>query len=659
APLAIVPPRRAPSDRAHRAGARRARRGDHPSADPRRRRRARGAGRARRGRPPLHRVARGRARRLAPHPARAPGEHPVRQHAADPRGGRAAGCAAAAHLLRRADHRRELRAHRRALLRLREGRGRERVRAALPLRRGHRRRDPAHRRRPLAERRRALEHRRHPHGLREHAPQRRRPRPVRDEPARPAQRPAGAAGERGRVGGVRLVARRPPAARERVPLGEPERAAPRRRGHRPPDAAAPRRARHRGLRRGAVRARRARGLSHHRQGGGVPAAGLPRPRHPPPHDAHRRHPVGRGGLRPLARWAHARLRDQRGRRVAALPHGHRHPPGAAGGRGAGGGGRGRALAPRLARGGVHRGVGPQPERRVLGGPRHRARDALDRERAGRARGRGAGRARAGALAELRRARDQRLLLPPARALRRQAPRAHQHPRRPRGAVAPRLPGAHQLLHQRAGRGRDLPERPRLHRLRQDVREARQRRAARGLGEGHRRAARLGGPAARARRRPRDGHRRQLRRLHDARGGHHLQRPHLLLARRGGDLELQHLPQEHRELPARPAPRRVRRRARPAPPRLLREDRPAQQRAPHHQAALRGAGRQRPARAAHGGRADGGPREAERQPRLVPHGHRRGARLPQEGERRLPVLRHHAVRAAVPAARSGARAGAAV
>ena len=136
----------------------------------------------------------------------------------------------------------------------------------------------------------------------------------------------------------------------------------------------------------------------------------------------------------------------------------------------------------------------------------------------------------------------------------------QHPRRARGPVAPGLPGPQQLLPGRAGRGRAVPERARLDGLRQELRQARQRRAARGLGEGHRRAARLDPDAQGPRRVARDGDRRQLRRLHDARGGDALRREAALRARRRRDLELRDVPAEHRVLPARPAPRRVRRRA---------------------------------------------------------------------------------------------------
>ena len=133
---------------------------------------------------------------------------------------------------------------------------------------------------------------------------------------------------------------------------------------------------------------------------------------------------------------------------------------------------------------------------------------------------------------------------------------------PEGQSRPGFLGRGNYLHGRARRRRDLPERARLDGLRQDLPEARQRRAARGLRQGHRRAARLDRDAPGSRRRARDGHGRQLRRLHDAGGGHALRRPAPLRARRRRDLELRHLPGEHRGLPARPAARRVRRRARP-------------------------------------------------------------------------------------------------
>ena len=71
-----------------------------------------------------------------------------------------------------------------------------------------------------------------------------------------------------------------------------------------------------------------------------------------------------------------------------------------------------------------------------------------------------------------------------------------------------------------------------------------------------------------------------------------------LGRRRRHLQLRDVPRAHRELPPRPAPRRVRRRARSRDARVPREDRAAQQRRQDHQAALRGPGQERPARALH-------------------------------------------------------------
>ena len=105
-----------------------------------------------------------------------------------------------------------------------------------------------------------------------------------------------------------------------------------------------------------------------------------------------------------------------------------------------------------------------------------------------------------------------------------AARDHQHPRRARGPGAARLHRAQQLLRERAGRGDDLPERARLVGFRQDVPQARQRRAARGFRTRHRRADRLDQGAAVPRRLAHHGHGRQLRRLHDARLRLPLRRP---------------------------------------------------------------------------------------------------------------------------------------
>ena len=67
--------------------------------------------------------------------------------------------------------------------------------------------------------------------------------------------------------------------------------------------------------------------------------------------------------------------------------------------------------------------------------------------------------------------------------------------------------------------------------------------------------------------------------------------------------------------------------------FLRADLAAEQRGEDHQAALRRAGAERPARAAQRGRADGRDREEERHAGLVPDGQGRGPRLRQEEERR--------------------------
>ena len=72
-------------------------------------------------------------------------------------------------------------------------------------------------------------------------------------------------------------------------------------------------------------------------------------------------------------------------------------------------------------------------------------------------------------------------------------------------------------------------------------------------------------------------RRQLRRLHGAGLADALRRPHPRRRRHRRHLALRHLPQEHRELPPRPAPRRVRRRARPGDAGGVRRDLAAQQR----------------------------------------------------------------------------------
>ena len=105
------------------------------------------------------------------------------------------------------------------------------------------------------------------------------------------------------------------------------------------------------------------------------------------------------------------------------------------------------------------------------------------------------------LEELRRPRDHRHRCVPAGALHRQAPGADR-----RSTAGPRRDakfgflGRAQLLRQRARHRRDPAERARLERLRQDLPLARRRHEARGLGQGHRRPARLDRHPAAARRR---------------------------------------------------------------------------------------------------------------------------------------------------------------
>ena len=146
------------------------------------------------------------------------------------------------------------------------------------------------------------------------------------------------------------------------------------------------------------------------------------------------------------------------------------------------------------------------------------------------------------------------------------------------------------------------------------------------------------PAA-TRRRSRHGHRRLLRRLHDARRRLELRRSHPLRARRRRHLEPRHLPQEHRELSPRPAPRRVRRRARSGHGRIHGTHRALEQRRQNHQAPLRRARRERSARAKNRSHPNRRHAQEARHARLVPDGERRRPRLREKEKRRLPVLRH--------------------
>ena len=122
------------------------------------------------------------------------------------------------------------------LLRLRQGRRRQRVRPALSLRRRRRPHHAAHRRRPLAERRRRLEHQGRPAGLRLDAAQRRRPRRLRDGPGAIRRPTSWCCRSPAAAGGARLVARRQPPAGDRVHLDHQEHAVAGRCGDRPEDA---------------------------------------------------------------------------------------------------------------------------------------------------------------------------------------------------------------------------------------------------------------------------------------------------------------------------------------------------------------------------------------------------------------------------------------
>jgi len=100
---------------------------------------------------------------------------------------------------------------------------------------------------------------------------------------------------------------------------------------------------------------------------------------------------------------------------------------------------------------------------------------------------------------------------------------------------------------------DRPQRPWVQRLWREVPQPRQRPQARGQRQGHRRAARLGGHAARPRREPGRGDRRLLWRLHGA-GDHD---PLFGSPGGGGEpvwhLQLDQLSGEHRSLPPRQSP----------------------------------------------------------------------------------------------------------
>ena len=274
-------------------------------------------------------------------------------------------------------------------------------------------------------------------------------------------------------------------------------------------------------------------------------------------------------------------------------------------------------------------------RRVLARRRHRQGRALDRERDGRPeRGQRspspsscAGRASTGA-------RSRGFLYRPAARFTGQRPVIINIHGGPEGQSRPGFLGRNNYFLNELGVAVVYPNVRGSIGIRQDVRDARQRHEARGLGQGHRRAPRLDRDAP-------DLDASRVMVTGGSYGGYmtlavatHYDARIALLARRRRDLELRDVPREHRELPARPAARRVRRRARPGDARV-----PAPKIAPvnnagtDHEAAVRGPGPQRPARAVHRVGADGRDRQEERRPGLVPARGRRGPRLRQEEERR--------------------------
>ena len=117
----------------------------------------------------------------------------------------------------------------------------------------------------------------------------------------------------------------------------------------------------------------------------------------------------------------------------------------------------------------------------------------------------------------------------------------------------------------------------------------------------------------------------------------------------GHLELRHVPRAHRELPPRPAPRRVRRRARPGDARVPRAaSRRSTTRTKITKPLFVVQGKNDPRVPLHRGRADRRAALKKRHAGLVPARQGRGPRLREEGERRLPVLRDDGVHRDPPA-----------
>ena len=458
----------------------------------------------------------------------------------------------------------------------------------------------------VAERPGRVVARRRPHRLQLDAPQRRRPRHLRDEPA-PIPRATGCCCEV--EGGGWAVADWSPDDKqllvaEYVSINESYLWLVDAATGAEDAAHAQGRAREGRLRRRSLQPGRQGHLRHHRQRQRVPAAGLHRPGHRQAHVPRERHPLGRrrrSSCRPTASTIAFVTNEDGISRAAPARHGHRQ--GAAGRpelpTGVIGGAR---TGTRTARDlGFTRHLGPLARRRLFARRRQRQGRALDRERDRRPERRPSfAEPELVQLEELRRPRDLRLPLPAAGALHRQAAGDRStSTAAPRASRAPTSWAATTTSSNELGVALIYP----------NVR------GSTGYGktflkldnglqredsvQGHRRAARLD----RARATTSTPTRVMV--TGGSYGGymtlavgHALQRPHPLLARRGGHLELRHVPGAHRELPPRPAPRRVRRRARSRRcAAFLEKIAPLNHAGEITQAAVRRAGQERSARAA--------------------------------------------------------------
>ena len=194
------------------------------------------------------------------------------------------------------------------------------------------------------------------------------------------------------------------------------------------------------------------------------------------------------------------------------------------------------------------------------------------------------------------------------------------------------------------------QRARLERLRQDLHRARQRHEARGFGQGHRRAARLGRDATRPRREPHHGHRRQLRRLHEPGRRDDLLGPHRGVDRRGRHLELHELPASApRPIAATCVAWNTATSAIPAMRAFFEKISPLSKAANIRKPLFVVQGLNDPRVPYQEADQIVAKARGERHPGLVPAGRQRRPRLRAKAERGLPVLRPGALHAAVPAA----------